>query len=158
MRAGATLARWFADEARRIYIALAEPEDARRVRRLIDYVRQRGGSVAARDLQRSNPGRYQTAEEAEAALDALVEASVGEWKSPPAKETGRPPARAFYLNPTPDKTDKTPETSGKRALPAASVGGNGVLSGPAAPAAGTKAGADYDDTHNPFRRDHGRRD
>jgi Protein of unknown function (DUF3987) len=71
VKAAIELVRWFAAEARRIYSALTESDDERHVRRLIDFIRSHGGRVGARRLQRSNPGRYQTAADAEAALEPV---------------------------------------------------------------------------------------
>jgi len=53
MRAGIALARWFGHEARRVYAMLAESEEDRDRRRLVDLIRIKGGSVTPRDLIRS---------------------------------------------------------------------------------------------------------
>src|SRR5262249_47323299 len=76
VEAGITLCRWFADEAARIYAMLAETEQERNERRLVEYIEGRGGSVTARDLQRANKKKYPTAEDADAALNGLVEAGI----------------------------------------------------------------------------------
>src|SRR5262249_18276241 len=96
-------------EARRIYAVLAETQEERATRQLVEFIRGRGGKAAARDLCRSNARKYPTAEVAETALQGLVQAGLGAWGDPPAKKTGRPPARVCVLQPTSDKTDKTPE-------------------------------------------------
>lgn len=108
--AGINLANWFANEARRVYQVLSESEDARHTRCLIEWIRQRGGKVSVRDLHRSNPSKYQTAEDARADLDDLVERKVlKKVPVPPPEHGGRPPADLFVLTElTIDKTDKTP--------------------------------------------------
>src|SRR5262249_33944134 len=103
------LCQWFADEARRIYATLTESAEDRDARRLVEFIRSRGGRVTARDLQRSNDRKYPDRETAEAALNTLALAGVGEWTDPPAAPTGRRPLPVFVLHPTADKTDKTPD-------------------------------------------------
>src|SRR5262249_52790610 len=44
MRSGITLARWFAREAERGYAILAESEEQREARALVEYIRGKGGS------------------------------------------------------------------------------------------------------------------
>ena len=108
VEAGIRLARWFGEECRRIYGTLSESEEETRLRRLAEFVGGRGGEVTARALQRSNPARYQSAEQAEAALSALAEAGAGVWVDRPPDAQGGRPTRTFRMHPTPDKTDKTP--------------------------------------------------
>jgi DNA polymerase I-like protein with 3'-5' exonuclease and polymerase domains len=96
--AGVTLARWFAYEVRRIYAALGEGEDARQTRRLIEFIRSRGGRMTARRLHLSNKARYPDAEAAEAALGELVEAELADWVEAANPKGGRP-SRAVVLRP-----------------------------------------------------------
>ncbi len=108
VEAGVTLARWFAQETRRVYAALRESDVERQTRRLMDWIRSRGeAGVTARDVQRSNPSRYQKAEDAEAVLEALADSGVGSWVECPTTERGGHPTRRFRLNPTVDRTDTT---------------------------------------------------
>jgi hypothetical protein len=79
MKAGVELAKWFANEARRIYTYLAESEEERGARDLVDLIRGRGGRITTRDLQRARSTQYRTADEAQAALDGLVSAGFGAW-------------------------------------------------------------------------------
>jgi hypothetical protein len=114
VEAGVTLARWYAQEARRIYAALRESDVERQTRCLLDWVRSRGADgVTARDLRRSNAGRYPRSEDAEAALAALVEAGAGHWVEQPTTGKGGQPTRRFQINPTPDRTDRTPRAGGE---------------------------------------------
>lgn len=107
LEAGITLAKWFADEAERVYAALVEDDEARRLRLLADRVREVGGRVSVRDLQKSNSRKYPTAASAEAALAELVAARWGDWETAPASGGGHP-RREFVLRPTPDTSDTRP--------------------------------------------------
>lgn len=79
IESGVALSRWFGHEARRVYAVLAENEQARDRRRLAELVERRGGRMTPRDLQRSAPRKFGTAEAAEAALQDLVNAGFGRW-------------------------------------------------------------------------------
>jgi hypothetical protein len=107
MEAGIALARWFGAEARRVYAALAEDEEQRATRKLVEHIRARGGRITARELQRSNSRKYPSAEAAEAALEQLATDGLGLWEPPLASAKGGQPARYFRLHPTHDTTDTT---------------------------------------------------
>lgn len=121
LEAGIALARWFANETERVYAALVEDEASARLRKTVERVRQAGGRVTVRALQKTNSRRYPTAGSAEAELDALVAAGWGWWEEarPPG---GGHPLREFVLRPTPDTSDTrrtaadapTPPTSDAR--------------------------------------------
>ena len=51
IRAGITLARWFGNEARRVYGRLKETEGERGLRDRVEEVRSLGGAVTVRDWQ-----------------------------------------------------------------------------------------------------------
>lgn len=110
IEAGITLARWFADEAVRIYAGLggggdtSAAKEKREVGRVADWIRARGGEATARDVQR-NLSNYRTSDEAENVLDRLAKAGQGKWK---VRQTGGRPARVFCLVDTTD-TDTTPK-------------------------------------------------
>jgi hypothetical protein len=113
VEAGAALVRWFAYEARRVYALLQESEEDRRTRRLVEFVRSRGGHITARELRRASPTRYSTPEAAEAELDVLVTSGLGRWEERPAGPHGGRPTRTFVLDQNSDaKTDETDETPG----------------------------------------------
>jgi hypothetical protein len=80
IQAGITLADWFGNEARRGYRMLAESEQDREQRELIELVQRKGGAVTPRELMRTPPRRYRTADDAESALNALVKANRGRWE------------------------------------------------------------------------------
>jgi len=109
MQAGEVLARWFVGEAERVYAMLAERPEDRAARGLADLVRRKGGRLRARDLQRSNAGKYSTAAAAEQALDGLVSAGLGEWVVEPPGAKGGAPGKVFVLHPS--DTRQNPTTS-----------------------------------------------
>src|SRR5262245_38426947 len=86
-------------------------EEKRDARRLVEYIRGRGGRITARALQKSNNRKYQDADQAKAALDMLVRAGLGHGTQPEAGPKGGQPAVWFVLNPcTPyDTTDTAPD-------------------------------------------------
>jgi hypothetical protein len=108
MEAGIAMARWFAQEARRVYAVLAESPDQRHMRELVEFIRTRGGKMTVRDLQRSNGRKYPDSAAAEAALDSLVKAGLARWV-----ELGR----LAELCPTPDSP--TPQAESGKPEPAA---------------------------------------
>jgi hypothetical protein len=94
IEAGITLARWFGHEDRRVYGMLGETDDERRQRELVELVREMGGNVSIRDLQhkrrryRNHPGV------AQADLQILVDAKLGDWRY---RDTRGRPSQAFFL-------------------------------------------------------------
>jgi hypothetical protein len=107
MEAGITLSQWFAAEARRIYVTLAESAEERDTRRLVESIQGRGGKTTTKELQRSNSRKYPTAEAATLALEALTDAGWGEWVDRPTGDRGGRPTSDFVLHPTIDETDQT---------------------------------------------------
>jgi hypothetical protein len=97
VRAGIALARWFGQEAKRVYAALAEDEEARERRLLAEWVARKGGTVTPRELQMGNRRYRDSAESAEQALDELVEAAAGHWVDIGPTDQGGRPTRAFQL-------------------------------------------------------------
>ncbi len=96
--AGVVLARWFGDEARRVYAILGESDDGRATRRLLEMIGRMGGDVSGRELvQRSR--MFKTVADAETALSKLVGAGAGSWTTPPQRGRGGPKARRFVLSP-----------------------------------------------------------
>jgi len=94
--AGVTLAEWFKHETRRVYALLAETDDEREQRRLVEWIERKGGSVTTREVQQGcrwlkEPGA------AEAALEELVKAGQGTWEPSPAGQRGQP-TRRFRLS------------------------------------------------------------
>ncbi len=99
MLAGIALAKWFETEAGRVYAMLSEKPEDRALRMLADWVKRKGGRVSHRDLQRSNPRKYPSADSAEVALEALVSAGVGRWEDLPSPTNGGWAGRVLVLDP-----------------------------------------------------------
>lgn len=97
VEAGIMLSKWFANEDRRIYAMLAESEEQRGLRRQVEFVQSRGGRITARELRQSNPRKYRTADDAEAALDLLVQSGWAEWQDRPTGDRGGRPTRECCL-------------------------------------------------------------
>jgi len=88
---------WFKGEARRAYGVLAESDDARERRRLVELIQRKGGVVTVRDLMRGSR-LFTTAADAEAVLTELVNAGLGRWvHNDHDGQRGRP-VRRFALN------------------------------------------------------------
>jgi hypothetical protein len=103
MEAGIGLARWFADEAARVYGDLggrgdnAQARAARETARLTAWIRARGGAATPRDLMRG-PRKFRgDAQAAEAALDRLVKAGRGRWEDHLTDDQRGRPTRVFQL-------------------------------------------------------------
>jgi len=103
MRGGIELSRWFGQEAARIYRDLGDITDspkgrqARERAQLVEWIRERGGTVTARELQQG-PRRFRgSIDAAEAALHDLVKSGHGKWQDLPTTPRGGRPARAFSL-------------------------------------------------------------
>jgi hypothetical protein len=98
VEAGIALAKWFSAETKRIYAILQETDEQRDLRRLLDYVRRRGGRVTARDLARGPHPYRGNPEGSEVALQQLVTAGLGDWEPLPPTDLGGRPTRLFCLN------------------------------------------------------------
>jgi len=96
LRRGVLLANWFRREAERTYLRLAEGDDDREARQLLDIVHGKGGSVSGRELVQSSR-KFKTVKDAEAALSRLVDAGLGQWVYLPQRGPGAPKARRFVL-------------------------------------------------------------
>jgi hypothetical protein len=97
--AGAVLARWFGDEARRVYAILGESDEGRESRRLVEWIDRKGGMATVRELTRG-PREYRgDPERAAKALGELVAAGVGRWEvDDHAGGRGRPADRFRLLS------------------------------------------------------------
>jgi hypothetical protein len=98
MAAGIRLATWFKREARRVYDLLGENDDDRDLRRLIEWIERKGGSVTAREAQMGYR-RLREPSAAEAALEQLVKSGWGYWEPTPPGRRGQP-TRHFRLSPS----------------------------------------------------------
>ena len=115
--AGVVLARWFGDEARRVYAILSESDDDRESRRLLEWIERKGGTVTARDLTRG-PREYRgDTERAAKALAELVAAGVAVWvHGDHGPKGGRPTDRIRLVSRRGDTGDgdETPVNAGNR--------------------------------------------
>ncbi|MHB1038678.1 MAG: YfjI family protein [Pirellulales bacterium] len=95
--AGVDLAKWFCHEARRVYGLFSESDEDADRRRLVEWVKHRGGSATAREVQMGCRW-LREAGVAERALEELTKAGYGVWReNPPAAKGGRP-SRSFCLS------------------------------------------------------------
>ncbi|WP_437186918.1 DUF3987 domain-containing protein [Planctomicrobium sp. SH668] len=97
MESGIRLSEWFKYEARRVYSQLEESESDRARRRLVDWIRRKGGVVTARDVV-TGCRWIKTASEADDALNGFVQNHRGRWENLPAKRSGGRPTRQFILH------------------------------------------------------------
>lgn len=102
VEAGVKMARWFAGEAERIYGMLGEQEGEADVRKLVDVVQRLAarheGRITVKMLHNSNTRKYHTSDDAKAALDVLVDLSLGVWEEGPVPARGG--HRPVYFVPT----------------------------------------------------------
>ncbi|MHB1425080.1 MAG: YfjI family protein [Gemmataceae bacterium] len=133
VEAGITLARWFAYETERVYAFCKGTDVEREKQRLVEYIRSRGGDITARILHQANRSRYSTPKAAEAALEDLVKARLGNWV--PTGEGGRPSRKFVLCEPTPypkspesltDPGAKTPDSAGDDAPQATPEGSESI--------------------------------
>jgi len=95
VRAGATLSRWFAHEARRVYAMLAQDDSGRERQRLIELIERKGKSVSIRQWQRTRS--HQSAQKAQAELALLVDAGLGRWEEVAPGPKGGRSSKRFVL-------------------------------------------------------------
>ena len=72
MKAGITLAKWLAEESKKAYAIVHEDQVEKQRRKLVEWIRSKGGSVTVRDVQRGIRRYRDDADKAKAALDDLV--------------------------------------------------------------------------------------
>lgn len=94
IEAGFTLSRSFAHEALQLYAALAESDEDRERRELVELIGRTGGRITARGLMQSMPRCRESSDAAEEALQDLVDAGCGRWEVGPAATNKR---RDFVL-------------------------------------------------------------
>lgn len=114
--AGVVLARWFGDEARRVYAILGESDEGRESRRLVEWIERKGGTATVRDLTRG-PREYRDTERAAKALGELVAAGIAEWiYDDHGPKGGRPTDRVRLVSRRGDTGDgdETPGNAGNR--------------------------------------------
>ncbi|GAG37846.1 unnamed protein product, partial [marine sediment metagenome] len=116
IEAGVTLSRWFGGEARRIYSRMGESDEDRERRQLVELIRCKGESVSVREWHRIRS--HKSSRDAEAELEALVDARCGEWHIPAQTGRGRPTKRFVLVS---DRIDADKNTAGGPESPIVSV-------------------------------------
>ena len=97
MQTACDLARWFGNEAVRIYAELAETREQRELRELVEFTERRGSVVYEREVMQSFTRLKNDKDGTARELAALVKAGRGKWD--PVDHGGGPgrPARKFRL-------------------------------------------------------------
>jgi putative DNA primase/helicase len=108
IEAAIRLVTWFKNETRRIYGRMAESEDTRDARKVLECVEAKGGRATVRDVAKAGLCRGDTERIAEV-LDKLAEAGFGVWQDVNPTARGGRRTRAFELTPETPKTGETPE-------------------------------------------------
>ena len=114
MKSGIALSRWFENETKWVYAVLDDDPEEKRIRRVLDFVRIKGGEISVRDLCRNQVGGIRKAADAKKTLDELVGRGDGEWHDVPGdKGRGRLASPKFLLldHPTPDVNEECQETA-----------------------------------------------
>jgi hypothetical protein len=118
MREACALARWFGNEAERIFGLLTETPPQRNRRTLLEFIERRGGRVTVRDVMQSYRRLKNQRDQAESELNALVNGGFGTWEKIYPEGAGRP-TRVFRLLPVSTSTQfndslgKTPNSVDK---------------------------------------------
>ena len=96
MRRAIRIVEWFKCEARRVYALLSESDEESDQRRLIEWIKRRGGNVTVRDLTHGIRTYRGDADCARAALEGLVVAGLGYWAE--SAGPGRPTQRFMLVS------------------------------------------------------------
>ena len=92
-----TITEWFKHEAKRIYCLLKESDSEKEKRKLVDWIRGKGGSVTPRMVQQGCSWLKKTGQ-AEEALNELFQEGYGKWVVSNSTLKGGRPSRTFVLN------------------------------------------------------------
>jgi DNA polymerase-1 len=110
--AGIALARWFAGEATRVYCMLAETQEERSTRLLVEWISRHSGRTTVRQLQKSNALRWPSHEVTETALQGLVNIGLARWEEVRPDQGGHPVRWCVLLCQTPDTSDTRSDDDG----------------------------------------------
>jgi hypothetical protein len=91
------VARWYRDEALRVWARFSETEADAEARLAVEWIRTHGGRTTAREMQRCGPKAFRVAEKAKAILDDLVTRGCGVWERTQRGPKGGQPADVFCL-------------------------------------------------------------
>ena len=100
MQAACNLARWCGNETVRIYATLAETQEQREQRKLVEFIESRGGAVSVRDLMQSYAPLKNQKEKAEATLNALINNGLGQREEVKHAGAGRPTTEFRLVRPS----------------------------------------------------------
>ncbi len=107
---GVTIARWYADEAERVYSVLAETDEDRLRRQVEELISRKGGRITPNDLRRRSR-HFVDSNDAEQFLDEWVKTGVGTWGPISTGDGGGRPTREFILTSASVSVSQTLETS-----------------------------------------------
>ncbi len=111
VNAAVEFAKWFQHEARRVYAMMKESDDERDTRQHIETIQRNEGRITANELCRSTR-KFEESEDAEAFLNRLEQAGLGEWKKKKMTAKGGRPTRVFILKEDVSVTQTHDETDG----------------------------------------------
>jgi DNA primase catalytic core len=97
MASGIILSRWFCNETRRVYMALAQSTEEGERDALVKLIQGRGGSITVRELMRCCRKYGSDAEVAEQALNDLVHAGLAVCEQKPPGNKGGHPTFVYRL-------------------------------------------------------------
>jgi len=98
MRDAIALAEWFKGETLRVYEVIDESAEESEIRQTAELIRRKGeGRASVRELMRWNRGRFPTAADAKASLDALEKHGYGSWQDVASGRKGGRPTKSFHL-------------------------------------------------------------
>ncbi|MEM7210306.1 MAG: YfjI family protein, partial [Pseudomonadota bacterium] len=113
MRMAVQLAKWYGEEAIRVYAMLHESKAESERRDLIDVIRRHGGRITANDLRIASR-RFKSNEQSNAFLDSLAKSGQGRWTKQSTTPRGGRPTRVFELNSPPTETETQPPRRRKK--------------------------------------------
>jgi len=90
-----TLTQWFCHESKRVHALLTETDRESEQRELLEWIQRQGGRTTSVKLL-TNSRRYGSAAECDRALQAIVDAELGDW-SPVSHPQGGRPTRELIL-------------------------------------------------------------
>jgi hypothetical protein len=111
MAAGIALSRWFSQEAKRVYGMLAEGQTDEHRRKLAERIERLGGTITAYELKR-HARQYRSTDQAEAALQDLVDRGFGAWTAYSPGAHGGRAWRVFVLHGAAETPSKHEENGG----------------------------------------------
>ena len=91
------LIQWFVHEIKRVYAVLAETDGDRENRQIVELIQRNGGEITVRQLMRASREFRNSADDATAALQGLVDSGEGLWIASKPGSQGGQPTKAFRL-------------------------------------------------------------